>query len=92
MKATNGCRRQNCDYLHVTHAGDDRKQIEAHKIYPCAGCRNVYDDKSYVVQNIVQNVGFYLCLNCDGWIQRKNEILLPGWSLFDENGDLNQNV
>ena len=92
MKARNGCRRHNCDYLHVTHAVDDGKDNEAHKTYPCIGCKNVYEDKVCVVQHIVHNVGFFLCLNCDGWIQRKNEIILPGWSLFDENGDLKQNV
>jgi hypothetical protein len=32
------------------------------------------------------------CVNCDDWIQRKDEILLPGWRLFDENGDLRQDV
>ena len=74
----NGCRRQNCDYRHVTRAYDDGKESEAHKMYPCIGCRNVYEDKVFVMQHIVQNVGFFLCLNCDGWIQKKEEIILKG--------------
>ena len=39
-----------------------------------------------------QKVGFFLCLNCDRCIQRKDKIMLTGWSLFDENGDLMHNV
>ena len=50
---------QNCDYLHVTRANDDGKESEAHQIYPCIGCKNVYEDKVCVVQHIVQNVGFF---------------------------------
>ena len=70
----------------------DGKQEEAHKSYPCMGCKNVYEDKFCVVKQTAQNKAFFLCLNCDGWILRKNEILLPGWNLFDENGHLKQNV
>ena len=91
-KTETGCRRQDCDFLHVTLAGDDGEQREAHKLYPCMGCKNVYDDKVCVVQHIAKNRAFFLCLNCDDWILRKDEILLPGWCLFDENGALKQNV
>ena len=91
-KTVTGCKRQDCDFLHVTLAGDDGKPTEAHKLYPCMGCKNVYDDKVCVVKHIAENRAFFLCLNCDDWILRKEEILIPGWSLFDENGDLKQNV
>ena len=91
-KTETGCRREDCDFLHVTLVGGDGKQTETHKIYPCMGCKNVYDDKVCVVQHIAENRAFFLCLNCDDWILRKDEILLPEWSLFDENGDLKQNV
>ena len=92
IKTATGCRRQDCDFLHVTFAVDDGKQVEAHKSYPCMGCKNIYEDKVCVVQHTAQNKAFFLCLNCDDWILRKNEILLPGWSLFDGNGHLKQNV
>jgi hypothetical protein len=86
-KTETGCRRQDCDFLHLTLVGDDGNQKEAHKIYPCMGCKNVYDDKVCVVHYIAENRAFFLCLNCDDWILRKDEILLPGWNLFDKNGD-----
>ena len=82
------CRRQDCSYLHVTLACDDDKGENAHKNYPCSGCRNGFDDKSCVVQHKIYNTSLFLCLNCDGWIQQKEQIILPGWSLFDQFGNL----
>ena len=63
------CRRNDCEYLHVTLVRDDDKPYEAHKFFPCYGCKNCYDDKTCVVQYIVQNRTIFLCLNCDGWIK-----------------------
>ena len=87
-----GCTRQNCDYLHVTLALDDGHQNEAHNGFPCVGCKNCYTDTTCVVQHISGNIQFYLCLNCEDWIQDKEKILNPGWSLFDQNGDLRRDV
>ena len=92
LKTASGCRRQDCDFLHVTLTLDDGNQNEAHKSYPCMGCKNVFEDKICVVPHIADYKRFFLCLNCDGWIIKKNEIFLPGWSLFDENGHLKQDV
>ena len=92
LKSNSGCKRQNCDYLHVTLVGDDDKQIEEHKHFPCAGCKNVFDDKDCVIQHVVQNTAFVLCLNCEDWIQFKERVIAPGWSLFDHNGDLRADV
>ena len=51
MRAATGCRRQNCDYLHVhvTLASDDGQQNMAHKSFPCAGCKSCFDDIACVV-------------------------------------------
>ena len=87
-----GCRRQDCDYLHVTLACDDDHQSRAHKNYPCAGCKNCYDDITCVVEHTVKNTVFLLCLNCEDWIRRKDMVINPGWSLFDHNGDLRTDV
>ena len=89
---SSGCKRNDCDYLHVTRAGDDGKQTQAHKSYLCQGCKNCYEDKTCVVQNIVSHIPFYLCLNCDEWIKHKDKIMTPGWSLFNQNGDLRRDV
>ena len=80
------------DYLHDTLARDDVQQNQAHKIYPCAGCKNCYDDATCIVQHVVQNTAFYLCLNCEDWIRNKEMVINPGWSLFDGNGDLRRDV
>ena len=87
-----GCRRADCDYLHDTLACDDVQLIQAHKTYTCAGCKNCYDDARCIVQHVVGNKSFFLCLNCEDWIKHKELILNPGWSLFDGNGDLRKDV
>ena len=87
-----GCRRNDCNYLHVTLAHDDDQQKKAHTIFPCAGCKSRYDDQSCVVQHIVNDTTFLLCLNCDDWIQHKDMIITPGWTLFDGNGALRYDV
>ena len=86
------CRRHDCEYLHDTLVHDDDNQNDAHKLFPCYGCKNCYDDKTCVVQYVVQNMSIFLCLNCDGWIQMKDKILTPGWSLFDQHGNLRKDV
>ena len=87
-----GCRRKDCDYLHVTLACGDEQQDRAHKSYPCAGCKSCYTDVACVIQYSVGNTGFFLCLNCEDWIKHKENIITPGWSLFDANGDLRRDV
>ena len=91
-KTEYGFRRPNCEYFHVTLACDDGKETEAHKSFPCYGCKNSYDDATFVVTHKVENVSYYLCLNCDDWIVFKDNILYPGWSLFDQNGDFRRDA
>ena len=62
-----GCRRTDCEYLHVTLIHDDDKQNEAHKYFPCYGCKNCFDDRTCVVQNGT----IFLCHNCDSRIHSK---------------------
>ena len=87
-----GCRREECSYLHVTLACDEEKRKNAHKKYPCSGCKNAFDDKSCVVEHTIENIKLFLCLNCDDWIQKKENIIHPGWSLFDQFGNLRRDV
>ena len=86
------CGRNNCEYLHVTLVHDDDKQKDVHKYFPCHGCKNCYDDRTSVVQHMVQNRNIFLCLNCDSWIEKKDQIMTSGWSIFDQNGDLRRDV
>ena len=87
-----GCRRQDCDYLHVTLARDDEQQSRAHKNYPCAGCKNCYEDVTGVVEDIVKNKVFFLCLNCEDWIRRRDVVINPRWSLYDQKGEMGRDV
>ena len=47
---------------HDTLVRDDEKQEEAHKYFPCAGCKIVFEGKECVVQNFVKRTAFLLCL------------------------------
>ena len=87
-----GCKRDDCNYLHATLAQDDEQQNKARKVFPCAGCKNRYEDQNCVVQHIVNNTSFLLCLNCDDWIQQKEMVITPGWTMFDVNGALRYDV
>ena len=87
-----GCKRNNCDYLHVTLVRDDDHTNDAHKNFPCAGCQNCFDDRTCVVEHVVRNNRLFLCLNCDDWIQKKEEIMNNGWSLYDQFGNLRRDV
>ena len=91
-KEKQGCKRQDCDYLHVTLVCDDVQANNAHKTFPCSGCHNCYDDKTCVVQHIIKNQRIFICLNCEDWIQKKEEIMNPGWSLYDQQGNLRRDV
>ena len=88
MRAATGCRSENCDYLqvHVTLASDDGQQNIAHKSFSCACCKSCFDDIACVVQHDVNSGGFNLCLNCESWIQHKDKVLTPGWTILDQNG------
>ena len=43
-----GCKRPNCDFIHVTPAGYDGKS-KAHTNRICDGCKNIFPDTNYVV-------------------------------------------
>ena len=92
FQGQSGCKRQNCDYFHVTLACDDGHQNQARNNFHCSGCKNNFEERSYVVDHIVKSHPIFLCLNCDSWIQRKENILDGGWSLYDKYGDLRRDV
>ena len=91
-QGSNGCGRNNCDFLHVTLVSDDDQNRGSQENYPCSGCKNYYDDRNCVVEHTIKHTKLFLCLNCNSWIQRKEEILNVGWSMFNEFGDLKRDV
>ena len=47
-----GCKRQNCDYLHVTLASDDGKKTYADEDLSCFTCKNNYNDRLFLLDTI----------------------------------------
>ena len=60
--------------------------------YPCAECKSIWNNSSHVVPHNIQNMDLFFCLNCNDWIQHKHAVVEQGWTLFDEDGYLRQNV
>ena len=85
-----GCFRQECDFLHVTLAEEESPNERSEIV--CAGCKNAWEDVDCFKMHIIKGTVQHFCLNCDGWIINKHEVLIKGWTLYDENGDLRRDV
>ena len=82
-----GCNRQvECEYLHVTMVDDD-DEVNSHK-YKFVSCKNTRQNRSCIVEHIIQNTKMFFCLNCDEWVKKKTQVLDEGWTLLDEAGNL----
>ena len=87
-----GCKRLNCQYLHVTLVEKEKDNTIESKDYECAGCKNVWQDENCVIGQNIGNRKVYLCLNCDDWIVNKSAVLNYDWTLFGQYGNLRQDV
>ena len=94
LRSKYGCRRgEECEYLHVTLADDDRVQ-SAHKMeseigeYSCVGCKSIFSEERCVIKHTVQNMDTYFCLNCEEWIKDKARVFDQDWTLLDQHGYL----
>ena len=82
-----GCLRPSCVYLH------SEKYIAAvRKSFKCEGCKAVWEDEKLVVGHIIQNTQTFFCLNCEDWIKNKENVLSEGWTMFDDSGNLRDDV
>ena len=81
-KKAGGCRRQGCDFAHGKKVSN----------YKCEGCKDVWEDKSCVVEHYLGNMNTYFCLNCDEWIKNKVDVFNEGWTLHDNSGNLRYDV
>lgn len=86
LEKEQGCRRSNCDYLHVTLASEHGYK------YSCAGCKDIWTDVTSVKRHVIENTEVCFCLNCDEWIQYKDKVFDQGWTLLDEEGFLRQGI
>ena len=82
-------RKERCDFLHVTLVN----QMEtSSQIFKCVGCKNAWEDKSFVVEHIIRGHETFFCLNCEDWVKFKTNVYDANWTLFDEWGYLRQDV
>ena len=58
----------------------------------CEGCKTVWENEKHVVEHNIQNTQTFFCLNCEDWIQNKENVFVAGWSLFDNEGYLRHDV
>ena len=80
-------RKDDCDYCQNIKPA--RKDVER---FNCVSCKHTWSEEKFVVKHIVKNMDVYFCLNCEDWVQNKSNVLDYGWSLFDQDGNLNYNV
>jgi hypothetical protein len=89
LTSTFGCKREGCEYLHVTPATDEVHSIH----YKCAGCKDIWTDRTYVIEHTLRNqLVVYFCLNCDDWVQHKENVFDAGWTLLDKDGFLRTGI
>ena len=86
-----GCKRVDCGYLHIIFAETNDTKIKS-KEYECAGCKNIWQDENCVIEQNFGKAEVFLCLNCDIWIVNKSAVLNSDWTLFDQHGNLRQDV
>ena len=87
-----GCKRLNCEYLHVMLSKTENEATFKFKDYECAGCKYVWQDEKCVIKQNIGNGEVFLCLNCDNWIVNISAVLKSDWTLFDQHGNLRQDV
>lgn len=83
-----GCKRQNCVYLHTQGSFD----IVTCRKYKCEGCKTVWENEKHVVEHKIQNMQTFFCLNCEDWIRNKENVFVAGWTLFDDEGYLRNDL
>ena len=71
LETKGGCKRENCDYRHVTLACDEQITNNSHKTMRCAGCKRDWDNKNDVVEHMILNRRTFFCLNCNDWIRQE---------------------
>ena len=88
LESNGGCRRKDdCDYSHKIKPA--QKEVER---FDCVSCKHTWSEEKFVVKHIVKNMEVFFCLNCEDWVQYKSNVLDHGWTLFDQDGNLDYNV
>ena len=96
-KSRNGCKRgSSCNFLHVDLANSETRlgasDMELNEEFQCISCESQWTEKRCVVEHMIKDHVVYFCLNCEDWVQHKDEVLEAGWKLFDQAGNLRNDV
>ena len=87
-----GCRRgEDCDFSHGTLVCGDKMENQT-KNFKCVSCNHTWNETKFVIKHNIKGWEVYFCLNCEDWVRSKENVLDQGWSLFDQDGNLNHDV
>ena len=91
LSCKGGCKRQGCEYFHVTLAINDESR-NCEQNFECVSCKSIWTDRNCVVEYSMQNQKVHFCLNCDDWVKQKEQVFDAGWTLLDFNGFLRRGI
>jgi hypothetical protein len=70
-----GCKRNNCEFLHVTYARDEGiTTAHKEKGIKCEGYKSTFKSENYVVKHLIRNMELAFFLNCEDWIHNKEAV------------------
>ena len=92
-KGETGCRRgKDCDFSHDTLVCGDKNMENQPKYFNCVSCKHTWNETKFVIKHNIKGMEVYFCLNCEDWVKLKDNVFDQGWSLFDQDGNLNHFV
>ena len=86
------CTREACVYLHTKGEEKANTNLENVEEFECERWKHTWNNKSYVVEHMINQRKVYFCLNCDDWIEYKSEVFNEGWTLLNEEGFLRHGI
>ena len=63
---------------------ESKPKLDEVKEYKCESCKYTWESKECVVKHVLEDMEVYFCLNCEDWVQYKQNVFKEGWSLFDK--------
>ena len=54
--------------------------------YICISCKDTWEDRSCVVEHLVQGTRAYFCPNYEEWVENKSKVIQEGWAMLGRAG------
>ena len=81
------------DILSTANGGKAVEVVhESRNVNTSESCKCIWKDRNCVVEHDIKNIKIFFCLNCEDWVNIKENVLNEGWTLFDEGGNLRMDV